>query len=165
MANEGVEMIQRAAEAADEIRYEFVYIYIYIFIYTSKYIYVYIHIHAYIYIHIYICIYMYVYKYNHEIRYELRQQNLKRVEGHGNDNASGVCILDDTPNVTNMKNKKFPSTEFSEHRKWLIDPLRLTVRFPGRSSLRVDDKMCEGMYIRCMYDTRMFICIYIYIYL
>jgi hypothetical protein len=37
--------------------------------------------------------------------------------------------------------------------------------FPGRSSLRVDDKMCEGTYIRCMYDTCMFICICIYIYI
>jgi hypothetical protein len=96
MASEGVQMIQRAAKAADEIRFE------------------------------------------------LRQQNLKRVEGHGDEKASGVCILDDTPNVTSMKNKKIASTEFFENRKWLIDPLRLTVRFPGRSALSVDDKMCEG---------------------
>jgi len=101
MASEGVQMIQRAAKAADEIRFE------------------------------------------------LRQQNLKRVEGHGDDKASGVCILDDTPNVTSMKNKKIASSEFFEHRKWFIDPLRLTVRFPGRSALSVDDKMCEERGLYC----------------
>ena len=101
-----------------------------------------------------------------EIRYEIRQQNLLKMESisesspddtidSSNTNRiliGGVQLLDDSDSIHAVRkvpnfddrDHSSPSMEYSAAPEWLIDPLRLTVRFPGRSALDVDDKMCEG---------------------
>ena len=37
------------------------------------------------------------------------------------------------------------STQRGNSPRWLVDPLRLTVRWPNRSALEIDDKICEGV--------------------
>ena len=115
MASEGAEMVRAAAEAADEIRYE------------------------------------------------LREQNLMRIGGEEESISGGVQLLDDSLAVGAHHRHVISTTEEEESSpsslsssissssappeapvRWLVDPLRLTVRFPGRAALDVDDKMCEG---------------------
>ena len=86
-----------------------------------------------------------------EIRYELRLQNALRIEkteeGQG---VGGVELLDDSASIRPSKRQqkknmesvpKIPGVDFPQ---WFVDPLRLTVRFPERLALDVDDIMCEG---------------------
>ena len=101
-----------------------------------------------------------------EIRYEIRQQNLLKIEliselnsengmepsGTSRNLIGGVQLLDDSDSIHAVRKVRTcdgkelspPSMEHSPGPQWLIDPLRLTVRFPGKSALDVDDKMCEG---------------------
>jgi arginine/lysine/ornithine decarboxylase len=84
-----------------------------------------------------------------EIRYELRLQNAFRIEKTDGPAGGGVELLDDSASVRPAKrlkaNKESESkVPGSDSPQWLVDPLRLTVRFPGRLALDVDDKMCEG---------------------
>jgi arginine/lysine/ornithine decarboxylase len=84
-----------------------------------------------------------------EIRYELRLQNALRIEKTDGPAGGGVELLDDSASVRPAKrlkaNKESESkVPGSDSPQWLVDPLRLTVRFPGRLALDVDDKMCEG---------------------
>lgn len=69
--------------------------------------------------------------------------------------GGGVQLLDDSQSFLKSKTIQrhghgSSSTRVEEDenkansRVWYVDPLRLTVRFPGRSALRVDDTMCEG---------------------
>lgn len=84
-----------------------------------------------------------------EIRYELRLQNALRIEKSDGPAGGGVDLLDDSASVRPVKRLKAnkestPKVPGSDPPQWLVDPLRLTVRFPGRLALDVDDKMCEG---------------------
>lgn len=102
-----------------------------------------------------------------EIRYELRQQGLLRTEeGEEEDEVpGGVQLLDDSLSVGAARRHKTCTESESKvvcviSPQWLVDPLRLTVRFPGRSALDVDDEICEGkqrrqdgrIYWRCLLD-------------
>ena len=82
-----------------------------------------------------------------EIRYELRQQGLLRDEDSEEEEKvmGGVQLLDDSLSVGAARRHKKCNEEICvDSPQWLIDPLRLTVRFPGRSALDVDDGICEG---------------------
>lgn len=84
-----------------------------------------------------------------EIRYELRLQNALRIEKADGPVGGGVELLDDSASIRPAKRLKTNKESESKVRgsdspQWLVDPLRLTVRFPGRLALDVDDKMCEG---------------------
>ena len=85
-----------------------------------------------------------------EIRYELRLQNALRIEKTDGPGVGGVELLDDSASVRPVKRQRkkniesVPKTPGLDSPQWLVDPLRLTVRFPGRLALDVDDKMCEG---------------------
>jgi arginine/lysine/ornithine decarboxylase len=82
-----------------------------------------------------------------EIRYELRQQGLLRDEDTEEEEKvpGGVQLLDDSLSVGAARRHKKCTEEICvDSPQWLVDPLRLTVRFPGRSALDVDDGMCEG---------------------
>ena len=83
-----------------------------------------------------------------EIRYELRLQNALRIENTDDPRVGGVELLDDSASVRPVKRLKNEKSDLKvpglESSQWLVDPLRLTVRFPGRLALDVDDKMCEG---------------------
>ena len=108
-----------------------------------------------------------------EIRYEIRQQNLLKMESISESSPDdtmdslntdriligGVQLLDDSDSIHAVRKvRNFDDKEHSSHSlehsiapEWLIDPLRLTVRFPGRSALDVDEKMCEGKGEECFY--------------
>lgn len=89
-----------------------------------------------------------------EIRQEIRLQSLHISEqqdgklDYSARGARGVQLLDDSLAVAAGKRYKGLESESTvpamESHSWFIDPLRLTVRFPGQSALDVDDKMCEG---------------------
>ena len=90
-----------------------------------------------------------------EIRQEIRLQSLhisEKQDGkqeYSARGARGVQLLDDSIAVTAGKRhiKGLESESMvppTESHSWYVDPLRLTVRFPGQSALDVDDKMCEG---------------------
>lgn len=85
-----------------------------------------------------------------EIRFELRLQNAFRIEkAEEGSGVGGVELLDDSvsirPSKRQQKNMESgPNIPGLDSPQWLVDPLRLTVRFPGRLALDVDDKMCEG---------------------
>ena len=90
-----------------------------------------------------------------EIRQEIRLQSLhisEKQEGkqeYSVRGARGVQLLDDSIAVTAGKRhikglESGSMVPLTESHSWYVDPLRLTVRFPGQSALDVDDKMCEG---------------------
>ena len=84
-----------------------------------------------------------------EIRFELRLQNAMKIETSDGPAVGGVELLDDSAFVRPVKRMKKNTDSGlkipgSDSPQWLVDPLRLTVRFPGRLALDVDDKMCEG---------------------
>lgn len=84
-----------------------------------------------------------------EIRYELRLQNALRIEKTDGPGVGGVELLDDSASIRPAKRQQkkmesAPKIPGLDSPQWFVDPLRLTVRFPGRLALDVDDKMCEG---------------------